>query len=155
MHTVDERNWGGAGPGLQLALEQLGYHVFVGPTDLTDIQYGARRVLEPAAGDGVITIVGLDSMGNGWVPPDGVRELARYDPLSAAERREFDESQASMHERMSAALGSEAPEGVLSMDSLHHAMLARASGVSQAEIDRMKELQAPGSGFAVFLSPPA
>jgi len=155
VHTVDERNWGGAGPGLQLALEQLGYHVFVGPTDLTDIQYGARRVLEPAAGDGVITIVGLDSMGNGWVPPDGVRELARYDPLSPAERREFDESQASMHERMSAALGSEAPEGVLSMDSLHHAMLARASGVSQAEIDRMKELQAPGSGFAVFLSPPA
>lgn len=155
VHTVDERNWGGAGPGLQLALEQLGYHVFVGPTDLTDIQYGARRVLEPAVGDGVITIVGLDSMGNGWVPPDGARELARYDPLSAAERREFDESQASMHERMSAALGSEAPEGVLSMDSLHHAMLARASGVSQAEIDRMKELQAPGSGFAVFLSPPA
>ena len=155
VHTVDERNWGGAGPGLQLALEQLGYRVFVGPTDLTDIQYGARRVLEPAAGDGVITIVGLDSMGNGWVPPDGARELARYDPLSPAERREFDESQASMHERMSAALGSKAPEGVLSMDSLYHARLARAAGISQSEIIRMQELQAPGSGFAVFLSPPA
>lgn len=150
VRAFDERNWGGAGPGLLLGLEQLGIDAYAPPDRLAVIQYGEDRVLDPAESDGVVDIVGLDSIDNGWRPPSGAREIARYDPLDRSERREFAVDQRSIR----AAMGSDAPTGVLSLDSPSLAAQARASGISDGLIERMQELQARGSGFAVFLSPP-
>lgn len=148
VHSVD-RLLGASGPGLILALESRGYHVYAEPTDVAAIQYGSRRVLPPAQADGMIVIMGLDIKDLGWTPPEGSRELARYDPLSPAQRRELAALQRSVKARVGAP-----SDAVLTLDTPRSVTNARKHGVSEADILRMKELQSLGSGYVVYLTPP-
>jgi len=150
IRTIDELNLGGVGRGLALGLEQDGRSVFVEPDDLSGYQVGTWRTLRADESDGVITIVGLDSIDSGWVPPSDAQRIAVSDPLSPAERREFAELQRKIRPYLGKLIG----EGVVPINSPYLAERAVQAGASRADVDRMVDLQLRGSGFAVYLQPP-
>lgn len=149
VRASDQLNLGGAGPSLLLGLEQRGFQVFVEPDDLTDSQYGGWRTLPASEADGVVTVVGLDVIDAGWEVPAGAQQIAIHDPLSPAERQEFADLQRSMR----SVLGDVVDEGVVAIVSPYVAVMAQQRGARAADIERMKELQERGSGFAVYLEP--
>ncbi len=150
VRTVDELNLGGAGRGLALGLEQDGFHVYVEPDDLSDYQVGSWRTLPASESDGILNIVGLDSIDAGWEAPPGAELIAVHDPLDAAERREF----AELQRRIRPFLGDLVGVGVVPISSPYLAERAVLAGASRADVDRMADLQRRGSGFAVYLEPP-
>lgn len=98
----------------------------------------------------MVTVVNLNSVDTGWTEPEGSEELARSDALKPAERRELEALRRSIRSR----LDSLAPTGVLSIDMPGIAALASSRGVTDAEIRRMRDLEAGGTGYAVYLEKP-
>ncbi len=149
IHAVDQRNLGGVGPGMLLGLRQQGIQAFAAPGVGADIQYGTQRVRPPEETDGVLDVVSLEALDDGWEPQPGSREISRYDPLTPAERDEYRRLQ----RRIRSSLGPSAPPGILQMTTEGDVRRARRHGVSHADIERFRKLEALGSGFAVLLSP--
>lgn len=150
VHAVDQRNLGSIGPGMLLALIQRGLHATAAPGDGASIQFGAPRVRPPAETTGVLDVVSLEALDDGWEPPPGTRELTRYDPLTPAERDEM----RGLQSRIRSSLGASAPPGILQMNTRADVERARRHDVSERDITRFRYLQSKGSGFAVLLSPP-
>jgi len=149
IRAKDELNLFGAGRGLMLGLEKAGFHVYVEPDELSSHQVGSWRSLPLADADGVVFIVGLDSLDAGFRPNPAAKRIAVYDPLTPAERKEF----AALQAEVRAALGPDAGDGVIGITSPFLAKKAIDDGVPAADVRRMAELQSRGSGFAVYLEP--
>lgn len=144
VRADDPRNWGAMGPGLLLMLEQAGFDVFAPREEHAELQYGEWRLAEEDAVDGVLHVVALERVD----PATGVdgRELARWDPLSPAEREELRVLDADIRRRVRP----QDPFAILAFDSPLAVALAEDAEVPRAWIDRFNDLHDRGRGFVVY-----
>jgi hypothetical protein len=145
---VDTRDLGAVGVGTYLDLADRGFTVKV-PRAFGHA-FGSWRVARDGAVDGTIAIVSGDSLDT-FRPAPGALQVARYDPLSAADRGRVQELERSIRAHAG-------PDGSLqpnAVDSLFgRATLARA-GVDAATIDALRQLRRPGLPYEAWLIPPA
>ena len=144
IRTVDPRTWSAAGPGLFLMLERAGFDVRVEPEDWAELKYGDWRVSDPSDTDVALNIVSLDVLADGEVVEG--REIARFDPLTESERAELRATELRVRE----LLGDAAPDGLVHFDTPADRERALDAGISEATIERFRELRDRGNGFVVM-----
>ncbi len=144
---IDTRDLGGpVGTGMYLALAERGYAVKV------DAQFahpfGAWRVVHRPT-DGTITVVGFDDLAQGWSPPPGSEEVARYDALHADARQRADDLASTIRAQLRdpRAWHENAPDSAWGRGALI------AAGANPADVDALAHLRRTGIGYVVFVSP--
>lgn len=141
--------WGSVGDGVRLQLERAGVDVVVDDTEV--IKYGkGRRAADRPPVAVVWVVTGADTIRT-WSTRPGLRELARWDPLTPAERVAFDEAAAALRAELLTAGRPELAEALATGGSLDP---ARGDPAIDASLfDRVERDRRRGDPVAVFLGP--
>jgi hypothetical protein len=144
---IDTRDLGGpVGTGMYLALAERGYRLKV--DEALAHPFGKWRVAR-APTDATITVVGFDDLAQGWTPPPGATEVARYDALAADERQRATD----LASKIRAGLRDPAAWHENAADSEWGRGALVAAGADPADVDALARLRRKGIGYAVFVSP--
>jgi hypothetical protein len=144
VRADDPRDWGAAGPGMLLLLEQAGFDVSAPPDEHAELQYGEWRLAEDDEVDGVVHVVALERLD----PSAAIegRELARWDPLTPEQREEL----RALDDAIRRRVRPQDPNAILAFDSPLAVALAVDAGVPRPWIDRFNDLHDRGRGFVVY-----
>ncbi len=144
VRADDPRDWGAAGPGMLLMLEQAGFDVSAPREEHAELQYGEWRLAEDDQVDRVLHVVALERL-----DPAGAvegRELARWDPLTREQRVEL----RALDDAIRRRVRPQDPNAILAFDSPLAVALAVDAGVPRSSIDRFNDLHDRGRGFVVY-----
>lgn len=144
VRADDPRDWGAAGPGMLLMLEQAGFEVFAPPDEHAELQYGEWRLADDDDVDEVLHVVALERL-DPSVAVDG-REVARWDPLTPDQRAEL----RALDDAIRRRVRPQDPFAVLAFDSPLAVALAVDAGVPRSSIERFNDLHDLGRGFVVY-----
>jgi hypothetical protein len=147
VRWVNSDALGAVGVGTYLELVEHGFDVGVSPE--FGHAFGSWRVARADEVHGTITVVSSDS-DEGFHPPAGAVLAARYDPLTAADRRRAQGIEAEIR----AHTGPGGPLVPGDVDSVFGRGALLAAGIDPARIDVLRELRRPGLAYAVFVIPP-
>jgi hypothetical protein len=136
---------GAAGVGLYLALAEHGFHVKVLPAQAQP--FSTWRVAHAGEVNGTITLADSDDVAHGWTPPPGAREVAHYDPLTAAQRARAIALAQQLHREVGDQWWAESAPS-----SAYGRQVLLQHGANPSEVRELQRLRAPGAAYTVYLS---
>ena len=139
----DDATLNGGVAGLANYLETRGTHVFLADEDLAALRFGRFRVATPATVDGRIVMAAVP-LRVGWRPPANSRVVARFDPLSHAERRRATRLEAQI--RHDAGMPRDA---FLAVGARAQQNVAVRAGANRRDVDALGRLQRRGAAYRV------
>ena len=143
LSGIDAANFGDpVGNGLFLDLDERGYRVYVSADHAP--AFGSWRAARPGETDGSITVVSSDDLATFRTPP-GATQVARYDPLTTAQRERASALEAAIRDRVGELRVNDV-DGELGRVSLVH------RGAQPRDIDELAALRRRGRGYVVFVS---
>jgi hypothetical protein len=133
-------------PGLVAWLDEQGIDVRVRPSELAATQFGEQRVAEPGEADARLIAVSQGVVDRGWVPPEGAVDLASYDSLDPAERREAQDLLAELRASVDGADEDPTFQGRDRSSWIE-------AGADPEVVDRYLDLQSGRTAIRVYLVP--
>ncbi|MGZ6925071.1 MAG: hypothetical protein ACXVJF_00005 [Acidimicrobiia bacterium] len=134
--------------GMLLYLAEHGFDVVAPTGPEAELQFGAWRIGEASDVDAVVAMTSAPAHDPRWRPPAGGRVVARWDPLTPAQRR----SARRLERRIRHALGQRAPE-FLFLDDADTRDRVVADGADRRDVDAHARLQAAGEAYVVVVAP--
>jgi hypothetical protein len=145
---VDSENFGApVGSGVFLDLEERGQQVRVQP--LLSQPFGSWRTARRSQVDADVFVVAGGDIERGWIPPQGARRIAKYDPLSPQERARSQYLETQIRER----LGTAAPVHALGVLSPIGRQQLVANGASPRQVNELWHLHEQGDSYSVYVAP--
>ncbi|MGZ4675442.1 MAG: hypothetical protein ACXV8Y_02825 [Acidimicrobiia bacterium] len=134
--------------GMLLYLAEHGFDVVAPTGPEAELQFGAWRIGEASDVDAVVAMTSAPAHDPRWRPPAGGRVVARWDPLTPAQRR----SARRLERRIRHALGQRAPE-FLFLDDADTRDRVVADGADRRDGDARARRQAAGEPYVVVVAP--
>lgn len=144
----DNATLNGGVAGLALYLEARGHRVFLPHEKLAALRFGGFRLADAAAVDGRILLVARSALRAGWSMPSGARLVARFDPLSRAQRARADRLETRV--RRATATPRTTP---LPLDAGPQRDLAVRQGARRRDVEELGRLQRRGEAYEVYVGP--
>jgi hypothetical protein len=143
----DRRDLGSVGVGLYLDLVEHGFDMKM--IAFYRHAFGGWRVADRKDVDEVLLVVAGDDVAAGYELPADAEFVAKYDPLSAAERRRAD----TLARRAGEDLGPDFEWQLVDVDRADGRKYLARHGADRKELDELARLRARGPETTVYLEP--